>query len=298
MIRTMKHPNRRCFAAACAAVMLLLTGCGNKRETDLSARYPDYFKYSFGDSCRFSYVRTRKTGDVPNDLYQMEYYRADGKLRTVGEDMLVFQTWKDSGYENTCPEDTFYLSELELLVDAEITSIFKTELCLKIFQKYFPFAKLEENNNNISLGNDGSIMATAATVCSVMSSDPDEAEIARSMYDPENGVCVCKYDLSSVVQDGRYFCMVYMMLKESADTEKYNQPFQDAMAELKALGVQNLSAFIRQEQSEAAARRQVYRVDYMLGTTVPVGELQKDDNYSVLGDMRERVIAKYKSKKQ
>ena len=128
--------------------------------------------------------------------------------------------------------------------------------------------------------------------------DPDEAEIARSMYDPENGVCVCKYDLSSVVQDGRYFCMVYMMLKESADTEKYNQPFQDAMAELKALGVQNLSAFIRQEQSEAAARRQVYRVDYMLGTTVPVGELQKDDNYSVLGDMRERVIAKYKSKKQ
>lgn len=61
-------------ALLCAGA-LLLTGCG--RETDLSKRYPDYFKYSFGDGAKFTYQKN-DDDDEDHDSYLLEFTDSTG----------------------------------------------------------------------------------------------------------------------------------------------------------------------------------------------------------------------------
>ncbi len=115
----------------CGAAMLLLCGCAGDGNTDLSERYPAYFKYCFGDdaACRFEKIQ-----DDLVHLYTVVYSDKNGEERRMPLSVLPYDKERAAEYENS---RSYYDAVLETAVTEELAAVCRADYIAHVLPDYF-----------------------------------------------------------------------------------------------------------------------------------------------------------------
>lgn len=125
------HKHRVRLPLLCGAAMLLLCGCSGDGNTDLSERYPAYFKYCFGDdaACRFEKIQ-----DDLVHLYTVVYSDKNGEERRMPLSVLPYDEKAAESYRNA---QSYYDAVLETAVTEELASVCRADYIAHVLPDYF-----------------------------------------------------------------------------------------------------------------------------------------------------------------
>ena len=230
----------KCLTAA--GIMLLLTGCA--RETDLSARFPDYLQYSLGADYKTELL-TDGGGKNP-DKWQFTYHDHTGAERkTQGFSVSPYDRRSKSFKDWT--EEEYYSLRVLQLASWEIADIAYTEVTEEIFKPHFP----EFNGKNCEDGNLGSAKLSIVPMTAIdfaMDTDKDDYAILQTCIAPGTGWQICTADWKTVANSADWYYFVSVDAEEGADAAKYTAQMQDALRDFKeqAGAAQNYTFFVRQ----------------------------------------------------
>jgi len=236
------------ITAALLAFTLLLTGCGgnkssskeetvsggdlhdlievqNVRETDISKRFPEYFKYCFGADATYTYQRT--DSDRECDVYELTYRDHTGTLRTA-ESIISRYDPNDSELAERWPtEELYYRADMEDLVWDELNHIFRREFGKEVLEPNLEGHYLDESDRWDS--DTEQIFYSSLPVFfddglfDHSNGDPVGRRIVEAHTEPGTGWQVCTADWKSIVCMEDMWVTVDLIVPEDADTDTYSE---------------------------------------------------------------------------
>ena len=283
------------------AAALLLTGCMFSRGTDLSKRYPDYFRYTFGEdyTCKFA---EHEKGDPSRDVYTLSYSFPGGVKRDpiLPESSVEIIPYKESVSADKETEDEYYLSYLELLLEDEVSDIFRLGFSSLLKPHFDSLAETSVGLLQFGSGSkDGSIFVSVLPLFNV--GDKDEAcrEQAMTLYQPGTGLKICEQTMESLAQNDQLAVTVLVRLSEDADAAAYTAQFEALTEEFLAFNPQNYSLILTQKtgggEDETAGSRTLSSAYGILGEPIDfeARAAAHGEGYMLINDMRESWLAKH-----
>ena len=227
----MQHNKRH--AAALLAGVLLLTGCGagnsvpdqnsggdlhdmievqEARETDLSKRYPDYFKYCFGDDAQFKYLKSENN----SDFYQLTYHDHTGTERTGEVEVELYDFVLD--HDDYASKTEYYNQRMIECVTDQMRKIVRRELAAEVLEPILGGHWNEEkgwvsDTESVLLMSD--FQHTAAGM-----------RIADHRIKSGSGWRVCTADWKSIVSDELWYLNVSVTIPADTDASEYTKKFE------------------------------------------------------------------------
>lgn len=281
--------------------MLLLTACLFTRDTDLSKRFPDYFRYTFGEDYSFKFAE-REKGSTPHDIYSLSYSFPGGAKRDpiLPESSVEIIPYKESVSAEKKTKDEYYLSYLELLIEHEMSDMFRLGFT-GLLKPHFP-SLAETSGGLLTFGSgkkDGSVYVSVLPLFNV--GDKDEACRAQAMtlYQPGTGLQMCKQTMETLAQNDQLAAVVLVSLSEDADAEAYTKEFEALTEEFLALNPQNYSLILKQKtgssEDETAGYQTLSAAHGILGEPIDheARAAAYGEGYMLINDMRESWLAKH-----
>lgn len=264
---------------------------GNARETDLSARFPEYMQYSFGEGFSMDYLRTdEKTGA---DCYAIRYTDHTGKQRTVSERNAAFLS-----YENRLDSDLrrgeaeYYDVELAALVENETVAIFKDELEERVLKPSFP--TYDETASNLKKLGSASLSAVIVPLMIYDLSAPEDLPLIQARYQAGTGLQVCNAGLETTGCDENWYFVLSCTVEAGEDAAPIVSQMQEAYKRyLREAGhPQNVTMLVRQKQD--AGLDTLYRTDLVFGEQVDCEQKQQSEpGYNPKKDAEARIREKH-----
>lgn len=234
-------------ALLAASAMFMLTGCGT-RGTDLSKRYPEYFRYTFGSDYRFRFAE-RVKGDYPYDVYSLTY--GDKHEPILPASSIEITPYEHSAASEDLTEEAYYLSYLQSLISNEAADTFR-----------LGFSSLIKNNFGLGLAQasdgifyffsddgsrDGTIYISVLPVFSVDSDDERDVEQAKMLYEPDTGLQICAQSMQSLAQNDQYIVTVLVKLAADVSPVQYKDKFKALVEEYRSVNPQNYAFILKQD---------------------------------------------------
>lgn len=223
---------------------LTLTACGKAKETDLSARYPDIFRYCFGEDAKLQYSDTTDYGDYHADRWRYIYHDVNGGEREYEQLINRYSERSDLAAFQT--EDEYYRNALLNTLQIELWNVCSETICTELLEPVFgetAFADSEISSLDIS---------TEDYTVSVypmwgLGDQLSSTEFAGTQLEPGKGFRVCTADLQTLAQDARFMlCMDATLTGADADTvTAYMQAFEESYL-AQTGSPQNYSLVLRQ----------------------------------------------------
>ena len=309
----MQHNKR--YAAALLAGVLLLTGCGagnsvpdqdsggdlhdmievqKVRETDISKRYPEYFKYCFGEDATYTYLES----DSENhwDYYELTYHDHTGALRKEENRTAVYGE-KEAKKFPTAEE--YYAREMEKLAKGQLNQIFKFEFGHEILEKY-----LDGHYNDAGHWESDTEQLLLTPVMPVYicqdylltPDDPVGQRLAHAHIQQGTGWQVCKADWKTIAADEQWYVSILIHISKSADAAAYQEKIRKIMEAYRAAASQPKSFTIKLNQYDSEDETDSHLVSgYTEVLGEKIGREGKDETYSALEDHAKRLIEKHKN---
>ena len=286
----MKHK----YGAVCFAAMLLLTGCVRDGNTDLSERYPAYFRYCFGDDAACQFVKVQ---DDAEHLYRIAYAGKDDEERSVAVSVLPYDKERAKEYKNA---HAYYDVLLESVVMEELASVCAADFVSQVLAKHFDGTV---TGSSIQCGDEAKI--DVQLLCDVWSgstlgiSNQDKlgAQLCSAHITPVTGWQVCTADWTTAAGDPQWFWTVSATLSAGADAESYLEKLQAAYAEYRDITEEPQSCTFLLRQSEPSGddlTNLVWRETVLCGETIDTDAMKAESaGYSFWDDVTERLRAYY-----
>ena len=237
------------ITAVCAAAVLL-TGCGANNsapdqnsggdlhdlievqevhETDISKRYPEYFKYCFGEDATYTYLRTDEENGC--DYYELTYHDHTGALRTSEHYTFPYGKEEAEHYPNA---EEYYAAEMEYLASDELEEIFKREFSQEILEKHLNGHWVEKtgwvsDNEHLILS-----PALDVYICQRLFLAPDDPvgqRLAHAHIQQGTGWQVCKADWRTLASDEEWYLIFSLRISEDDNADAYTEKMQQILAE-------------------------------------------------------------------
>ena len=297
----MTNLTKKLFAAAViGASALMMTACAKK--TDLFARYPKIVKHCFGEDCKLTYIRSTKLSAYTTDDYRLEYKDHTGKTRVYSEDHFSIIPYDKETDADDYTEEEYYLGELELLAEEQLSTVFSDELFEQMIRSDIPSAYPDGKYIKLGAGGmDGNMLFGIGMLGSVCADDPEFQALGKEMLDADNGIAVCKADLNSIAQDERIRCMISVTLTEGADTAEYQKAFDAFLADFRKIGPVNYTFVLRGKKAAEDGTINtsvILREDCILGEQIDAEARRAawtyDGDYSIQADTTYSLIEKRK----
>ena len=290
----MKQLKQLGFAAVCAAVMLL-TGCIGSHDTDLSKRYPDFFKYTFGSDYSFRFSKHVK-GDYPYDVYYLSY--GDKHEPLLPETEVEITPYENSMASADRTEEAYYLSYLEQLVEEEITDIFRLDFP-GIIKPHFGLSLAADSRGIFRFGDgckDGTILITVLPLFNVDDENESYRALAMPLYQPETGLKICGQSMKSLAQNDQFVVTVLIRLSADVSPSQYTEKFKAVTADYLALNPQNYTLILKQEGEDGSGGdKTLDLVCGILGEPIDyeAHAAAHGKGYVFVNEVREAWLAKY-----
>ncbi|MBQ8920958.1 MAG: hypothetical protein IJ060_02210 [Oscillospiraceae bacterium] len=308
----MNHRRLR-LAAALGALLLMLTGCGTKknpegggnlhlseleiqeepaaRETDLSQRFADYFQYCFGEDASFSY---QETDDSGYDRYLLEYKDRTGTLRTSEREIQSYRLRGEAEWDMS--EDAWYSYDMEALTYWELEAVFLEGFDSLLEQElgvhHSPTDGWEYNGEVVQI-------MTAVSTDSYYA--PDDAVRERALHAhiaPGTGWQVCNADWKSVAADERMVIRCIVNIAYDADADAYTEKLNRIIEAYEHAGEtpQNYHFVLQQnDTADGGGTHTVTEKGVAFGEEIDLSKMGEDYGYTVYSEhMKERMAEKYK----
>lgn len=305
----MKSAMKRMKTLRCAAVIgaaaLLLTGCA--KETNLSDRYGEFFKYTFGDDYQFTFARNESDGNHARDYYNLTYRGLSGVMGTREFEIIPYS---DGDYSEDFSKEAYYQYQLEELIQEEIIDNGQQQFFDQLLKPNVTKAKQGEISTKLGEnGDDGWMIVFPSMLCWTYDEDEASQAVARQMLEAGTGIQVSKTDLKAVLEDERFFLAVSVYLDPEADISDYEQRMRAVLDEMKQITdkPQNYSFVVKQNAPEGSGESgKIIIQEYcILGEQVDYDErkaaydAKKEDDdidgYSIRRDARDCLLAKYRN---
>ena len=276
----MKHSIRIILAAAVGAGALLLTGC--TRDTDLSARYPEFMKYCFGDDYTFEYIPNEEAGYGYDD-YRLTYCDHTGTLRTVQNITTTIEPYKaykkgeNGDYGDVFADaDTYYKSLLVTMVEDILFEQISREFRENVIKPDFPDVDTEANVSELPDGAEyfGAVLQMLPFDAESYPNDP-KYEVLYNLTQPGKGYQLCKADLSSTLNSDLWHMTSRLTVPKGKDAAPYVEKMKAAYERFLQMTdhPQNYSFSVVQERVDEdgdETTEQVWNVEVLLGEAVTV----------------------------
>ena len=225
--------------ALLGAGVLLLTGCA--KETDLSARFPAYMKYSFGDD--YTMELSKNGGGKSADEYQISYTDHTGKRRNVKGGFLVYPYEKRGASLEAWSKEEYFKLRLSGLAALEISRIADEEITEEIIKPHFPEADSDS----------GTKVSASAMQVIEYAKDKQDYALLEKVTAAETGWQVCRADWKTVANSPEWFYFVSVDLQEkTADPAPLIAQAKEALSDY--------------QEKAGAAQNYTFLVRYMNGT--------------------------------
>ena len=284
--------NRTICTTLLSAGTLLLTGCA--KETDLSARFPDYMKYSFGDGYSMEYLSSNDTG---RDCYRLSYQDSSGKTQTFEDTpaLCILPYGKCDTLEEGETKKKYYESLLEYLVDEQIEQRFHEEVTEKIIKPSFPAYAPKEEDSSDDLGG-ASYYAFAQPLMNDVLGAEEDLPFIQKQYQPETGFQVCKTDLRSVAGSELWYVVFSVIAAPDADADQMLRQTQEAYRRYceEAGTPQNYVFYFKQELEDGSLKL-IWKQESVCGEMIDMDAVkqQKGEEYTVFMEARDRLREKF-----
>ena len=260
---------RQKVTAVCAAAMLLLTGCGGngtkKRETDLSQRYPDYFKYCFGADAQFSFLENRSGSDI----YALTYRDHTGAERKDEIEVAPY----DPALADDESKTEYYNSCMISCVADQMEEIARSEFEREVLE---PVLEGHWDAEEHWVSDTEQVLFSA--------SFQDKAygkRLADDRLKAGSGWQVCTADWKTVVSDELEYVIFSLTVSENADAAEYTERFEQIAEQYLNCTDQpkSVSMSLRQEEPEGRGHetRPLAVKEVILGEAV-TGEQYGEDS--------------------
>ena len=298
---------RTAVSLCAAAAVLALSGCA--KQTDLSDRFGDYFKYTFGDDYQFSFVE-HEENELPSgkkeswDNYNLMYRSVSGSM---GAKKVSVFSYKDSEFRDEYTEDAFYTEELETLIGDEVYELTRQALKDQVLTQCFPALQQGQNGQLGENGSDGVLLTMTMLIGTAASDDKTEQAIFRKRLEPGTGIRLSSFDLKTALEDETIFTQIVVSLNPEADAAAYTEQLQTAIAKIKGITdkMQNYGFAVKQYQppeSEDQSLKTVWCEYCILGEVLDKDAIDArkaassdPENYTIQSDIRDSLRAKYQS---
>ena len=269
---------------------LLLTGCA--KDTDLSARYDDFMKYSYGEDYQFEFVDP--DGNAINiDNYKLKFHDHSGRLHT--EDVWIFPYSEVNDSETELSKKEYYDTQAEAVLITSIGNICKDEMEAKVVQPCFPSYEPDMINTGGDL--DGAFMhLVSIPLFSWSEGAKEELSELRERLDPQTGWQVCRADLVSVAQNPEWYVAMTLDIDEGVDPAPFLAQMKEAEQRFleEVQTPQNFAVFVSRKQNGKTER--LYHSFYVFGEKIDAEKrLAENPGYQPLGEAREKQLAKKQS---
>lgn len=300
------------YLAAFLSVVTLLTGCGGNpgssqnisggdlhdqievqevRETDISKRFPEYFKYCFGEDATYTYLRTDEDDD--SDYYELTYHDHTGALRTREYYTFPYGEEQAEDYPNA---EEYYASEMEYLAQEELARIFEREFSQEVLGKYLN-GHVGENGYWESETDHVIITRTVGVyIGQTMFLSPDDPvgqRLAHAHIEPGTGWQVCTADWKTLAADEEWYMLFRLRIPEDADAELYSEKLRQIMAEYQSCNEEPQSFSFILVQDDAESQHTVERISYVMDEEIDLAAMGKD--YHVMKDHAEKLVQKHQN---
>jgi len=286
------------YAAAVSAAVLALTGCtatngepvngGNidmndldvqtVRETDLSARYPEFFQYCFGPDAAFSYTGS----DEDNyDDYLLTYTGKDGVHHS--EKCCISNACNIEESECFSSMTAWYDFEMESVAMAELKKTARTEFMANYLKPYFSDSVLSDHAScYLDIVNPFMI---GQKVYLNDENYPIGQKLAYQHIDSENGVQACSADLNTLAQNDEWLLFFQITIADDSDAEQMTASLQKIYDEMRQAGFRNFQIALRYRSGE--------RIEKIWSQAMLLGEEYRSDE-NIIQNLVLRVTEKYR----
>lgn len=292
----MKHmrSNRKLrVLPACAILSMLLTGCVGDGNTDLSERYPAYFKYCFGDdaACRFEKIQ-----DDLVHLYTVVYSDKNGEERRMPLSILPYDKERASEYENS---RRYYDAVLETAVMEELAAVCRADYIEHVLPDYFSGTPTD---TGMSFGEDGRL--DVQLLCAVQNSntvglsrkDALGAALCAMHIRPVTGWQVCEADWLTAADDPQWYWSVSVTLSPETDAAPYLTQLQAAYDAFLAAGEAPKSCTFQLRQRGETGEDSVsllWRETVLCGDALDTAD--ENEEHSLWGILEEKLRSYYQN---
>ncbi|MBP0987273.1 MAG: hypothetical protein J6S92_03240 [Oscillospiraceae bacterium] len=272
-----------------AANSTAAAGDGTARDTDLSARYGEYMKYSFGEDYKFECF---STDEYHYDYYDLSYHDSTGRLRSTGgsaDIMIIPYDERRSSQQDASKED-YYADYMEAVVTGQIAGIYEDGLKEKVIEPSFPSYNPDPKVIRGNLGG-ASLIVQSKAVITRSTGDAAALPFVAGRLEPGTGWKVCAADFYSVAADPQWFVTVTAVVDEDADPQPIIKQMQDAEARFReeAKTPQNYSMIVT--HSKDGKSTVLWRADLVLGEYVDYDRcIEVDPHFTPLDDAREKLL--------
>ncbi|MBR6420996.1 MAG: hypothetical protein IKS42_11730 [Oscillospiraceae bacterium] len=227
------HKHRVRLPLLCGAAILLLCGCACDGNTDLSERYPAYFKYCFGDdaACRFEKIQ-----DDLVHLYTIVYSDKNGEEHRIPLSVLPYDEKAAESYRNA---QSYYDAVLETAVMEELASVCRADYIAHVLPEYFSGTPTE---TGMSFEDGGRL--DVRLLCAVQNgntvglsrNDTLGAALCAMHIRPVTGWQVYGADWLTAADDPQWYWAVSVTLSPETDAAPYLTQIQAAYEAFLAAG--------------------------------------------------------------
>ena len=307
------------ITAVCAAAVLL-TGCGannsvpdqnsggdlhdmievqEARETDISKRYPEYFKYCFGEDAKFELL---DTDEEQNDHYHLTFHDHTGAERTVNTYIHPYAAEDDK--ETFPTEQDYYNYQIDELAHCALGEVFENEFDELLLNKRFTVTKTFDN---ISLEYDGAhISLSGVNIIGVRQTfylPPDDEvgqRLAMAHIQPQTGWQACTADMKSIAASDEWYCLCVITIDEDADAAAWTEKAKGLCEAYETcIGApQNYAFHLQQYKKEStdSYSTQLWHKTVILGQEIDTEkEREKNKDFFAMQYLAKKLIEKHKN---
>ena len=229
----------KCLTAA--GIMLLLTGCA--RETDLSARFPDYLQYSLGADYKTELLTDG--GGKNADKWQFYYHDHTGASREIKGGFSIFPYDMRNNSLKDWSMEEYYTLKLNQLTALEISRISDAEFTEQIVKKHF-------SAYSGTMGEDGNLKTAtlqfgAMTVMDYqMNADKEDYDLLLKSVQQ-----VCTANLKTVANSPAWYYFLFLNVDEGEDAQPFLTQAKDALSGYQSYAgtAQNYDFCVRQKKN-------------------------------------------------
>ena len=309
------------FVSAVCTASLLLCGCAEKqetesggdlhitseleiqeqedRETDISKRFPEFFKYCFGEDATYTYLRTDP--DDKSDYYMLTYHDSTGTLRRT--ETYSFPYGEEQA-EQFPTEEMYYAAEIECLAEEELEKIFRRGFFHDILEKHLEGhgienesserAEWESDNENVLLLTFVPLNISGGVF--FKADDPVVQRITRAHIEPGTGWQVCTADWKTIAADEDFYTLLEVRIPNDADADAYGEKLRQIAAEYRSFAdePQSFTFALKQDDSDPeSTAHSVLLISYIMDEEIDRSKMDAD--YTGLNHYTEKMIEKYRN---
>lgn len=283
----------------CTAAAVMLTGCGSAaadtghEETDLAARYPEYFRYCFGDDASYTFLETEQWEQYHSDVWQLRYHDAQGKEHVYEQLTGRYTDLEEPEYS----EDEYYRGILLTTVQHELWTVCEEDLQEQILKPLF--------GDRISVNPEsGTVHAELeGGACELnptwgLGTDLEFSERSPEQIDINGGFQVCTADMKSLAQDERFMLGVDLTVSDESQKDALEaklREFEQVYVE-KTGGPQSYSMVMLTADESTGELNVLYETDWLLGSRlIPEKGVTTVQSYMTTFDYTQALKEKYEN---